>query len=88
MAIDLASPLVPGAFLFLACLGSLSRAMVGTAAGATHAALTQHFAGAAGGGGGAAAADLTAKADSRERAINIIGSVVGMGVTHLIAGET
>ncbi|KAI8470668.1 MAG: vitamin B6 photo-protection and homoeostasis-domain-containing protein [Monoraphidium minutum] len=84
MAIDLASPLVPGAFLPLACLGSLARAMVGVAAGATHAALTQHFAG-GGAGAGGAAADLTAKADSRERAINIVGSVVGMGVTHLIA---
>jgi hypothetical protein len=91
MAIDLASPLVPGAFLLLACLGSLARAMVCTASGATHAALTQHFAarrGAAGGGGGGggSAADLTAKADSRERAINIIGSIMGMGLTHVVAG--
>ena len=28
MAIDLASPLVPGAFLALACLGSLARAAI------------------------------------------------------------
>jgi hypothetical protein len=82
MAIDLASPLVPGAFLALACLGSLARAAVGVAAGATHAALTQHFSRAA----GSAAADLTAKADSRERAINIVGSVLGMGVAHAVAG--
>jgi hypothetical protein len=89
MALDLASPLVPGAFLLLACLGSLARAMVGVAAGATHAALTQHFAAAVGarGSAGAAAADLTAKADSRERAISIIGSILGMGVTHAVAGE-
>ncbi|GBF93161.1 hypothetical protein Rsub_05892 [Raphidocelis subcapitata] len=84
MAIDLASPLVPALFLPLACLASLARAMVGTAAGATHAALTQHFGGGRG-GAAAAAADLTAKADSRERAVSITGSILGMALAHALA---
>ncbi|CAI7733709.1 unnamed protein product, partial [Closterium sp. NIES-54] len=44
MLLDLLSPLVPSAFLPLLCLGSISRAITGTASGATRAALTQHFA--------------------------------------------
>jgi hypothetical protein len=82
MALELAIPLFPGAFLLLASLGSIARAVVGMAAGATHAALTQHFARANN------AADVSAKADARERACNIIGSLVGMGLTHMLAGNT
>ncbi len=44
MALELASPLLPGAFLLLACLGSIARAVTGVAGGATRMALTQHFA--------------------------------------------
>lgn len=80
MALDLASPLVPGCFMLLASLGSVSRAMVGMSAGATGAALTQHFA------TGRNAADISAKADSRERATSIIGSLLGMAVTQHLAG--
>lgn len=57
MALDLASPLIPGAFMLMASLGSISRAMVGMAAGATHVALTQHFTTAR-----SNAADISAKA--------------------------
>ncbi|WIA28880.1 hypothetical protein OEZ86_011404 [Tetradesmus obliquus] len=80
MALDLASPLIPGGFMIMASLGSVARAMVGMAAGATHAALTQHFATA-----GSNAADISAKADSRERATVIIGSLLGMAVTQRMA---
>lgn len=80
MALDLASPLIPGCFMLLASLGSVSRAMVGMSAGATGAALTQHFA------TGSNAADISAKADSRERATSIIGALLGMAVTHHLAG--
>eukprot|EP00775_Hariotina_reticulata_P009237 gene9237-9402_t len=80
MALDLASPLIPGCFMLLASLGSVSRAMVGMAAGATHAALTQHFAAA-----GSNPADISAKAESRERASSIIGSLLGMAFTHKLA---
>jgi hypothetical protein len=68
--------------MLLASLGSVSRAMVGMAAGATHAALTQHFAAA-----GSNPADISAKAESRERATSIIGSLLGMAFTHKLAGE-
>lgn len=44
MTLELLSPLVPGAFLPLACAGSLARAVTGVAGGATRFALTQHFA--------------------------------------------
>ena len=45
MAFELAAPLFDkSAFLAFACLGSLARALCGCAAGATRAALTQHFA--------------------------------------------
>jgi hypothetical protein len=44
MAIELASPLFPQAFLLLACLGSVARAVTGVAGGATRTALTLHFA--------------------------------------------
>jgi hypothetical protein len=80
MALDLASPLIPGGFMLLASLGSVSRAMVGMSAGATGAALTQHFA------SGRNAADISAKADSRERATSIVGSLLGMAVTQHLAG--
>ncbi|KAF6259262.1 vitamin B6 photo-protection and homoeostasis-domain-containing protein [Scenedesmus sp. NREL 46B-D3] len=80
MALDLASPLIPGGFMLMASLGSVARAMVGMASGATHAALTQHFATA-----GSNAADISAKADSRERATVIIGSLLGMAVTQRMA---
>lgn len=66
--------------MLLASLGSVSRAMVGMAAGATHAALTQHFAAA-----GSNPADISAKAESRERATSIIGSLLGMAFTQQLA---
>ncbi len=55
MAIELMSPLVPGAFLLMASLGSIARSITGLASGATNAALTQHFA------RGSNAADINAK---------------------------
>lgn len=44
LALELASPLLPRAFLLMACLGSVARAVTGVAGGATRMALTQHFA--------------------------------------------
>lgn len=83
MALDLASPLLPGScFMLLVSLASVARAMVGMASGATHAALTQHFA-----AKGSNAADISAKAESRERATSIIGSLLGMLFAQHMAGE-
>ena len=44
LALELASPMFPEQFLLMACLGSIARALCGVAAGATRAAMTQHFA--------------------------------------------
>ncbi|CAK9152173.1 unnamed protein product [Ilex paraguariensis] len=44
MLMDIVSPLFPSAFVFVVCLGSLSRSFTGVASYATRAALTQHFA--------------------------------------------
>jgi len=52
------------------------------AAGATSAALTQHFA-----HRGSNAADVAAKDQSRERAVSIVGSSLGMAVAQLVGGE-
>jgi hypothetical protein len=73
MALDLASPLFPKAFLLMACLGSLARAMTSVAGGATRAALTQHFARSSG-----RAADVAAKEQSQETAVTIVGMLIGM----------
>mmetsp|Transcript_46548 Transcript_46548/g.118804 ORF Transcript_46548/g.118804 Transcript_46548/m.118804 type:complete len:467 (-) Transcript_46548:50-1450(-) len=79
LALELASPLFPAHFLLLACLGSIARALCGVAAGATRAAMTQHFA------RGRNAADVSAKEGSQETATTLVGMVVGMATTHLAA---
>ncbi|GAB4822234.1 hypothetical protein N2152v2_009280 [Parachlorella kessleri] len=81
MAIELASPLLPGAFLLLACLGSVARAVTGVAGGATRTALTLHFARQRN------AADIAAKEGSQETAATMVGMILGMGVIRLTAGS-
>lgn len=85
LALDLASPvLASGAagFLAVASLAALARAVVGVAAGATNAALTHHFS-----RGGRGSAELSAKADSRERAANVFGTVLGIAAARACAGD-
>ncbi|GLU09544.1 hypothetical protein SLE2022_263990 [Rubroshorea leprosula] len=72
MLMDLLSPLFPSAFLFIVCLGSLSRSFTGVASGATRAALTQHFALENN------AADISAKEGSQETVATMLGMAVGM----------
>ncbi|KAL6190149.1 hypothetical protein ACLB2K_036548 [Fragaria x ananassa] len=72
MLMDLVSPLFPSAFVFLVCLGSLSRSFTGVASGATRAALTQHFALQSN------AADISAKEGSQETMATMIGMALGM----------
>ena len=74
MALELASPLLPGAFLLLACLGSVARAVTGVAGGATRMALTQHFAQRQNG------ADIAAKEGSQ--ASNCPGCLIGRLSRH------
>ena len=78
MAFELAAPLFDdkSAFLAFACLGSLARALCGCAAGATRAALTQHFAARGN------AADLAAKEASQETATSLVGMALGLAVTR------
>lgn len=76
MAIELASPLFPAAFLLLACLGSLARAVTGVAGGATRAALTMHFARQRN------AADIAAKEGSQAGARGSCLQALGLAATR------
>ena len=84
MAMELAAPLANdrGWFLALACAGSVARSLCGCAAGATRAALTQHFARARN------AADIAAKEGSQETAVTLVGMSLGMAVTTTTDGKT
>ncbi|KAK6251932.1 hypothetical protein QUC31_013652 [Theobroma cacao] len=77
MLMDLLSPLFPSAFVFIVCLGSLSRSFTGVASGATRAALTQHFALQNN------AADISAKEGSQETMATMIGMALGMLVARI-----
>ncbi|PSR88393.1 Protein root UVB sensitive like [Actinidia chinensis var. chinensis] len=81
MLMDLVSPLFPSAFVFIVCLGSLSRSFTGVASGATRAALTQHFALQNN------AADISAKEGSQETVATMIGMALGMLLAHITMGH-
>ncbi|GAB4840119.1 Protein root UVB sensitive 3, variant 4 [Ancistrocladus abbreviatus] len=81
MLMDLLSPLFPSAFLFIVCLGSLSRSFTGVASGATRAALTQHFAVQDN------AADISAKEGSQETVATMIGMALGMLLARILVGH-
>nr|XP_043636406.1 protein root UVB sensitive 3 isoform X2 [Erigeron canadensis] len=82
MLMDLLSPLFPSAFVFIVCLGSLSRSFTGVASGATRAALTQHFALQNN------AADISAKEGSQETVATMIGMALGMLLAHVTMGHS
>ncbi|CAA2955601.1 protein root UVB sensitive 3-like isoform X1 [Olea europaea var. sylvestris] len=82
MLMDLVSPLFPSAFLFIVCLGSLSRSFTGVASGATRAALTQHFALQDN------AADISAKEGSQETVATMLGMAIGMFLAHITLGHS
>ncbi|KAB1206743.1 hypothetical protein CJ030_MR7G013510 [Morella rubra] len=81
MLMDLVSPLFPSAFVFVVCLGSLSRSFTGVASGATRAALTQHFALQSN------AADIAAKEGSQETMATMIGMALGMLLARITMGH-
>ncbi|OIW02184.1 hypothetical protein TanjilG_02408 [Lupinus angustifolius] len=81
MLMDLISPLFPSAFVFIVCLGSISRSFTGVASGATRAALTQHFALQDN------AADISAKEGSQETVATMIGMALGMLVARVTIGH-
>ncbi|WCJ22113.1 hypothetical protein M5689_004215 [Euphorbia peplus] len=82
MMMDLVSPLFPSAFVFVVCLGSLSRSFTGVASGATRAALTQHFALQHN------AADISAKEGSQETVATMIGMALGMLLARITLGHS
>ncbi|KAK1374475.1 Root UVB sensitive [Heracleum sosnowskyi] len=82
MLMDLVSPLFPSAFVFIVCIGSLSRSFTGVASGATRAALTQHFALQNN------AADISAKEGSQETVATMIGMALGMLLAHITMGHS
>ncbi|XP_061347311.1 protein root UVB sensitive 3-like isoform X1 [Gastrolobium bilobum] len=81
MLMDLISPLFPSAFVYIVCLGSISRSFTGVASGATRAALTQHFALQDN------AADISAKEGSQETVATMIGMALGMLVARITIGH-
>ncbi|KAH7516082.1 hypothetical protein FEM48_Zijuj10G0097000 [Ziziphus jujuba var. spinosa] len=81
MLMDLISPLYPSAFVYVVCLGSLSRSFTGVASGATRAALTQHFALQNN------AADISAKEGSQETVATMIGMALGMLFARATTGH-
>ncbi|GMH31186.1 hypothetical protein Nepgr_033029 [Nepenthes gracilis] len=82
MLMDLLSPLFPSAFVFIVCLGSISRSFTGVASGATRAALTQHFALQDN------AADISAKEGSQETVATMIGMAIGMVLARIMVGHS
>lgn len=81
MTLELLSPIFPQFFLFVACLGSLAKAVVGVAGGATRAAFTQHQARRNN------MADVSAKDGSQETAVALIGMILGLVLTPIVSGN-
>eukprot|EP00741_Cyanophora_paradoxa_P009805 tig00000147_g9498.t1 len=82
IAIEMVSALFPRYFLLLACLGSVTRAVVGVAGGATRAAFVVHQARRGN------TADVQAKDNSQETAVSLTGLLLGMLVTPLVGNST
>ncbi|KAL6075655.1 RUS family member 1 [Balamuthia mandrillaris] len=78
MTMELLSPMFPEYFVLLACAGSVLKAIVGVAGGATRAAITVHQA------RNNNMADVSAKDGSQETAANLIGMLLGLAVTSFL----
>ncbi|EDQ87821.1 uncharacterized protein MONBRDRAFT_26990 [Monosiga brevicollis MX1] len=79
MLLELISPLLPAYFLFLVCVASLARAIVGVAGGATRAALIQHQARNNNMG------DVAAKDGSQETLVNLVALLVNLILVPLVS---
>jgi hypothetical protein len=75
LTLELISPLCPQYFLYFAALGSLFKAICGTAAGACRSALMEHFSRSQN------AAELAVKENNQETAITLIGLLFGYFMT-------
>ncbi|XP_065183504.1 RUS family member 1-like [Sycon ciliatum] len=78
MLLELISPFFPMYFLFIACLASLARSIVGVAGGATRASITMHQARSGN------MADVAAKDGSQETLVSLVGLIVGTIITPMI----
>ena len=81
LTLDLISPFFPSAFLAIALAGAMCHALCGVCAGATRAALMQHFA------KDNNAADLSAKEGIQETALTLFGLIVGSVSTAWMEGS-
>lgn len=82
LTLELIAPAFPRHVVAFTCVASVFRALTGVAGGATRAALTAHFALAGN------TADLSAKEGSQETLVTLVGMVLGMASTRLLAGHT
>jgi len=78
MLLELLAPLFPHLFLLLLCIGSIARAIVGVAGGATRASITVHQARMNN------MADVSAKDGSQETAVALTGMLLGVLATPLL----
>jgi hypothetical protein len=81
LTLELLSPIYPPLFLYLLSAAIILKTICGVTAGATKAALMQHFALANN------VADLSTKENMQETFITMIGMVAGYVATHLIANN-
>ncbi|XP_070572784.1 RUS family member 1-like [Ptychodera flava] len=82
LCVELSSPLFPSEyFRYIACFSGLCKSLVGVAGGATRAALTMHQARRNN------MADVSAKDGSQETMVNLLGLLVGLIITPMVAGN-
>ncbi|XP_074636703.1 RUS family member 1-like isoform X2 [Acropora palmata] len=79
--LEMLAPLFKAYFTFVACLSSVSKAIVGVAGGATRAAMTQHQARRDN------MADVAAKDGSQETLVNLLALVGGLVITPMVSGN-
>ncbi|XP_068750402.1 RUS family member 1-like [Montipora capricornis] len=79
--LEMLSPNFKAYFTLLACMSSISKAIVGVAGGATRAAMTQHQARRDN------MADVAAKDGSQETLVNLLALVSGLVITPMVSGN-
>ena len=82
ICIDLASPLFGHLFTLMQCISGLIKSLVGTAGGATRAALTQHQA------RNHNLADVSAKDGSQETLVNLVALIFSLIIVPIIAVDS
>jgi hypothetical protein len=83
LTLELLAPMFSDYFVYIAATGSICRAMCGVAAGATRAAMTQHFAK----GSAAKVSDIASKEGIQENMVTLIGLIVGIYYAKWLDGS-